>query len=114
MCSFLLDELNETFDRTVTRIFDWGSLLASRIHFDGGESANIIWNIVRCSIAFSDNNFIRVSRVRCCELFIFRCKSLAMAALNVSYNTTRLYPRSVEFNENILLIIEDNVVVIMG
>ena len=114
MCSFLLDEFNETLDGTVTGVIDGRVFLACWVQFDGGETADIIGNVVRSCIAFSNNNFIGVRSIRCSKLFIFGSKVLAVAALHVSKANISCYPWSIEFDENILLVIKDDIFVRMS
>ena len=79
--TLILDERDEIFNGTVSAVFDGGILLASGIEFEGGETANVIGNVIESSIAFGDDNFVGMGRVSFGELFVFRSKVLAMAAL---------------------------------
>jgi hypothetical protein len=81
MCSLLLDEFNETVDRSVSGIFDRRVLLAGRVEFDCGETFDIIRDVIESGIAFSDGNFVSIFGISARELFVFGSKSLAVATL---------------------------------
>jgi len=114
MCSLLLDKINQTFDRTITRVFDGIVLFASRVQFDCRESADVIRDIIKGCVAFGDNDLIRVASVGGSQLFVFRCKILAVSTLNSKlYSEMRIYPWSIKFDENIFIVVEDNVFVVI-
>ena len=114
VCSFLLDKFNETLEGTVTGVFDGCIFLACWIQFDGGKPADLIGNVVRSCVAFSNNNFVGVRGVRCSELFIFGSKVLAVAALYVNKVSINCYPWSIEFDKDILLVVKDDIFVRMS
>jgi hypothetical protein len=114
VCSFLLDEFNETLKGTVAGVIDGCVFLAGWVQFDGGETVDIIGDVVRSCIAFSNNDFIGVGGIRCSKLFIFGSKVLAVATLHVSKINISCYPWSIEFDEDILLVVKDDIFVRMS
>jgi hypothetical protein len=115
MCSFVLDEFNKTLDRTVSRVFDGLGFLSGRVQFDGRESANVIGNIIEGGIAFGDNDLIGVTGIRSCKSFVFGSKSFAVSTLfRESELSRRTYPWSIEFKEDILAVVKDNVLVVVS
>lgn len=114
ICSLLLDEVNQTFDRTIASVFDGIVLLASGVQFDGRESADIIRDIIKGCVAFGDNDLIGVTSIGGSQLFVFRCKILAVSTLNSKlYSERRIYPWSIKFEENILIVVKDNLFVVV-
>ena len=84
MSTLLGNKCDEIFDRSISRIFDWGVFLASGVELDRGEAADIIWNVVEGGITFGYDNFIGMGSVERGELFIFGSKIFAVTALLVS------------------------------
>ena len=84
MRALILDELDKTFNGSVSRIVDGGGLFAGRVQLEGGEPADIIGDVIESCIAFGDNDFVRVGGICSSELFVFRSEVLAMATLRVS------------------------------
>jgi len=87
--TLFLDEFNERFDRSVTGVFFGGGFVAGGIEFDGGESADVVGDVVCCCVAFGDDDFVGVGGVCGGELFVFRSEVLAVAALRLETWTRR-------------------------
>jgi hypothetical protein len=48
------------------------------------------------------------------QLFVFRCKILAVSTLNSKlYSEMRIYPWSIKFDENIFIVVKHNVFVVI-
>ena len=54
----LLDKSSKVLNRSRARVSNWVILGASREQFDGGESLNLIWNIIRGSIYLRNSNLL--------------------------------------------------------
>ena len=78
----LADEANEIFDGAVTRVVDGGILLACGVQFESWESTDLVGYVIGGSIAFRNDDFVRVGCIEGSELFILGSKVLAVSALS--------------------------------
>ena len=101
----LLDELDEILGSSGSRVGDGVLLVTSGEHLDGGEAGNVIRDIVGSSVNLGNDNLILElgSGVLGGKVIVLGGESLAVTA-----------PGSVELEENILGVVENDIVVALG
>jgi hypothetical protein len=99
----LEDESRQILDSARTSVLDGLSLGVGAVKLDGGETLNLIGNVVGSGIDLGDGDLARVGLVQFTELLVLGSKRLAVAA-----------PGSVELNQNILVGVHDNLIVVLG
>lgn len=99
------DELDQVLDGARARVLNGLVLGTGSVKLDGGEALDLIGNIVLGSINLGDDNLVLELGVGIegSKLIVLGGESLAVTA-----------PGSVELNEDILAVVEDNVVVALG
>src|SRR6187402_3449360 len=105
MFAILLDELYEVLDATASAVGDWVLLVTSLVELDSRETLNLIGNIIQGRIDLGDGNLIGETSVivQLGEDVVLWRKRLAVTA-----------PWCVEFNQDIFLIVQDNIIVVLG
>jgi hypothetical protein len=101
----LLDEVGEVLDGARALVGDGSVLSTSGEELDGGESLNLVGDIVQGSVDLGDDDLVLElgSGELRSKVIVLGGKSLAVTA-----------PGSVELNQDILGVIEDNVIVALG
>jgi len=103
--ALLLDELDKILNATVSVVSNWVLLVAGLEEFDGWESFNLIWNIVESSINLGYGDLVGETSidVKLTEDIVLRTESLAVTT-----------PWCIKFNQDILIIIQDDIIVVLG
>jgi hypothetical protein len=101
--AILLDKCGEILNSTATRVEDWSVLLSGNEELDGREALDVIWNIVGGGIDLGNDNLVAEWLEELTELVVLGRESLAVSA-----------PWGIELNQDILLLIENNVLVVVG
>lgn len=103
--SVLLDELDQVLNGAGAGVGDGGILVACGVELDGGEALNLIGNVVGGSVNLGDDDLVLELRllVQLTKLLVLGGQSLAVTA-----------PGGVELNQDILLVIKDNLLVVLG
>jgi hypothetical protein len=101
--SALLDKGCETLYRSITRECDGIALLSGKEQLDGWESLDIIRNIIGSGVNLGDGNLVAEWLEKLSQLVVLGRQGLAVSA-----------PWGVELNKNILGIVKNNLLVVVG
>ena len=103
--ALLLNELDEVLDGAGTLVGDGVLLVTGGEELDGREALDLIRDIVGSSVNLGNDNLVLELRVGVlgAEVVVLGGQSLAVTA-----------PGGVELDEDILLVVEDNVIVVLG
>jgi hypothetical protein len=103
VAAVVADELGKSLDGAGTAVLDGLVLGASLEELDGGEARDVIGNVVGGGVNLGDGDLVGESGVLLGQLIVLGCKSLAVSA-----------PGGVEFNKNVLLVVDHEVLVALG
>jgi hypothetical protein len=103
VATVLGDEGGEVLDGAGTAVLDGLTLAVGGEELDGGETLNLVGNVVGGCIDLGDGDLVGVGLEELTELLVLGSKRLAVTA-----------PGGVEFNQNILVGVHDNLVVVLG
>ena len=127
------DELGEVLDGAGAGVVDGGVLLAGGVEFDGGEAGDFVGDVVEGRVDFGDGHFglvVWVGLVERGEFFVFggeakggglvwgwemEGRGARSRVLGRGEGDSRFAvaaPRGVEFDQDVLLVVEDDVVVV--
>ena len=101
----LLDKVGEVLDGARALVSDGGVLATGGVELDGREALNLVGDVVQGSINLGDDNLVLELRSG-----VLRSKVVVLGSKSLAVTT----PGSVELNQDILGVIEDNVVVALG
>lgn len=120
-----LDELHQVFHGAGTRVRNRIRFVAGREQFDGGETLNLIRNIIGRRINFGDDHFggkVGVTLVQKTKFFVFGSEPDRFQSVNVpeSYQEfpdnlrfAMTTPWRIELQQNVLGVIQNNVIIIV-
>lgn len=103
VAAVLRNELCEVLDGPGTAVLDGVLLVAGTVKLDGGETLDLIGNIVCGSVNLCDSDEVGEAFEKRAELIVLGRKSLAVSA-----------PWGIEFEKNVLGVVENDVVVVLG
>jgi hypothetical protein len=90
------DELGQVLNGAGAIVGNGLVLLASGVKLDGREALDVIWHVVGGGIDLGDGDLVRVGSEQLGQLLVLGSEGLAVSA-----------PRGVEFEKNILLVVND-------
>lgn len=118
--SVLSNKLGDVRNSACTIVWNWRVLFPCGVELDGWETLDLVWNIVGSGVNFGDGDLISVAFVKLSQRIVLWCEANTMLVLIMPSGKRQCIrlavatPWSVEFNQNILLVIKDNVIVVLG
>lgn len=99
------NELNNVLNSPGAAVGDGLLLSTGGVQLDGGEALDLIRDVVACGVNLGDDDLVLELRVgiQAAKLLVLGSESLAVTA-----------PRSVELNQDILGVVEDDLFVVLG
>jgi hypothetical protein len=103
VAAVVADKVGKSLDGAGAVVLNGLVLGAGLEELDSGEAGDVIGNVVGGSVNLGDGDLVGESGVLLGQLIVLGCKSLAVSA-----------PGGVEFNKNVLLVVDHEVLVALG
>lgn len=103
VATVLGDESSEVLNSAGTAVLDGLTLAVGREELDGGETLDLVGDVVGGGIDLCDGDLVGVGLEQLTQLLVLGSKGLAVTA-----------PGGVELNQDILVGVHDNLVVVLG
>jgi hypothetical protein len=103
VAAVVADKVGKSLDGAGAVVLNGLVLGAGLEELDSGEARDVVGNVVGGSVNLGDGDLVGESGVLLGQLIVLGCKSLAVSA-----------PGGVEFNKNVLLVVDHEVLVALG
>jgi hypothetical protein len=103
VAAVVADKVGKSLDGAGAVVLNGLVLGAGLEELDSGEARDVVGNVVGGSVNLGDGDLVGESGVLLGQLIVLGCKSLAVSA-----------PGGVEFNQNVLLVVDHEVLVALG